>query len=106
MEIFGLTYGYARYGGGGIHPPVVDLLQLRLGDYGEGIQSMVLTAYLRNSYISPKSSLVDSFDRFNAELNKLPRVTYRRARAAVDIDIMSESFNADDDRLLEPTPER
>ena len=44
MEIFGLTHAYASYGSGGIHPRVVDLLQLQLGDYGDGIQSIVLTA--------------------------------------------------------------
>src|SRR4051812_16055214 len=104
MEFIGFAHSYKSYGGSRIYSPVADLLLLRMkDDYGAAVQSIYFTVHLKSeSHKAPSN--VAGFPEFFRNLDKLPKVTFRRRLNRIELQYLSQQFVAEDDRTRKSLP--
>ncbi len=97
MVFYFYSHTYCQYGGSNVFSPVGDLLQLRLADYGEAIQTFSILAYLRSATYNPRPTLEGLFKQHHDHLTKLPTISFHRKLRKVKIDFESRATNAEDE---------
>lgn len=94
MEIRLQTRTYNTSGASGIFSSVSDQLLLGLGDYGDAVKLIEISVYLRSPTRNPRPTLEGLFDQYHVYLKKLPKITFRRKTNRVEIEFLSQHFDA------------
>lgn len=100
MEFYVMAKSYNCYGGHTTLSPIGDFLLRECPDLGDAIAEITVTLHFPSSG-PPKKTLEDLLIRHNSHRATLPRITYRRAKRKVEIDIASQLMDGRDWR---PSP--
>jgi uncharacterized protein YfeS len=95
MEFYVMAKSYNRYGGHPTLSPIGDFLLTGAVNFGDAIRELTVTLHFRNSG-PPKRTLEQLLERHNSYRSTLPRITYRKAKGKVEIDIASELMDGED----------
>ncbi|MDN2676626.1 hypothetical protein [Janthinobacterium sp. SUN033] len=95
MDFHVVANSYNCYGGHTTLSPIGDFLLAGSGSFGDAIQEIAVTLHFRDSGPAKKTleSLLEAHNNFRATL---PKITYRRAKGKVEIDIASELMEGRD----------
>ena len=104
MDVACYQQSYNSYGGSSLFGPVGDVLSLKLGEYGPGVQKIEITAFLRSPG-PPRKTLEDLYRQFHAGLPRLPRVVFYRQRKTITIHYLSQ-FTDEDTRAVSAKQKR
>ncbi len=100
MDFHVIAKSYNSYGGHTTLSRIGDFLLMGGGSFGDAIQEIAVTLHFRDS--GPAKKTLESFlERHNNYRATLPKITYRRAKGKVEIDIASELM---DGRDWKPSP--
>lgn len=95
-----MAKSYNCYGGHTTLSPIGNFLLMGAVNFGDAIKELTVTLYFRDSG-PPKKTLEQLLDRHNSYRSTLPKITYRKAKGRVEIDIASELM---DGRSWKPSP--
>ena len=97
MEFFFFSRWHNKYGGSNVYSPIGDLLELRLDQYGEAIQTFDFEAYLRNATYKCFHMMLDLYEQHHEYLTKLPKVAFHRKRKKLTIEFESKVMTAEEE---------
>ena len=84
MKIYFFIRAYNAYGGGSVvYSPICDLLELRLGNYGEAIQTFDWLAYLRSATYIQYHTMEGLYRQHHEYLAKLPKLVFQAQSQAI-----------------------
>jgi uncharacterized protein YfeS len=107
MDITILHRTYNCYGGCIVFSPVADLLSLRLGEYGEAVQSIDILAWLRIVDCDLYTDVENMFHRdFYTYIATLPKTTFRRKKKCLDLEFVSKAITAEDSESYQLSVEK
>lgn len=95
MEFSVMAKSYDCYGGHTTLSPIGNFLLREAPDFGDAIAEITVTLHFPNSG-PPKKTLEELLARHNSYGATLPKITYRRAKRKVEIDIASELMDGED----------
>ena len=95
-----MAKSYDCYGGHTSLSPIGDFLLMKANNFGDAVKELTVTLHFRDSG-PPKQTLEDLFERHNSYRATLPKITYRKAKGKVEIDVASELM---DGRDWKPSP--
>lgn len=95
MDFYVMAKSYNRYGGHTTLSRIGDFLLMGGGSFGDAIKEITVTLHFRDSGPARKT-LEALLERHNSYRATLPKITYRRARFKVEIDIASELMDGQD----------
>lgn len=100
MEFYVMAKSYNCYGGHTTLSSIGSFLLLGADDFGGAIKELTVTLYFRDSG-PPKKTLEHLLEMHNSYRSKLPKITYRKAKRKLEIDVASELM---DGRDWKPSP--
>jgi len=100
MEFYVMAKSYNCYGGHTTLSPIGNFLLREAPEFGDAIREITVTLHFPDSG-PPKKTLEQLLDRHNSHRATLPKITYRRAKRKVEIDVASELL---DGRDWKPSP--
>jgi len=100
MEFYVMAKSYDCYGGHTTLSPIGDFLLIGANKFGDAIKELTVTLHFRDSG-PPKKTLEQLLESHNNYRLTLPKITYRKAKGKVEIDIASELM---DGRDWKPSP--
>ncbi len=100
MKFYVMCKSYNCYGGHTTLSPIGDFLLQGSPEFGDAIKEITVTLHFAHSG-PPKKTLEQLLDRHNRHRATLPKITYRRAKQRIEIDIASELM---DGRDWKPSP--
>jgi uncharacterized protein YfeS len=106
MDVSVYARTYNSYGGSTIFSPIGDLLYVRLGEYGEAINEIEMTMCLRNSRHNPLPTLESMFEQYHKYIKTLPKITFRRKRKLVEMQVLCRSLAAEDNKRSQVSVEK
>jgi uncharacterized protein YfeS len=95
MEFYVMAKSYNCYGGHTTLSPIGNFLLMGAGDFGDAIRELTVTLHFRDSGPA-KKTLEQLLERHNSYRSTLPKITYRKAKGKVEIDIASELMQGQD----------
>jgi uncharacterized protein YfeS len=100
MEFYVMAKSYNCYGGHTTLSPIGQFLLQDAPDFGDAINEITVTLHFPSSGPA-KKTLEQLLDRHNNHRATLPKITYRRAKGKVEIDVASDLM---DGRDWKPSP--
>jgi uncharacterized protein YfeS len=100
MEFYVMAKSYNCYGGHTTLSPIGQFLLRDAPDFGDAIKEITVTLHLPCAGPA-KKTLEQLLDRHNRHRTTLPKITFRRAKAKVEIDVASQLMDGRDWR---PSP--
>lgn len=95
MEFLVMVKSYNRYGGHTTLSRIGDFLLMGANNFGDGIKELTITLYLSDSGPS-KRTLDQCLESHNRNRSTLPKVTYRKEKGKLEINIASDIIDARD----------
>jgi uncharacterized protein YfeS len=89
LDFYVMAKSYSMYGAHSTLTPIASVLMAGAGDFGSAIKELTVTLHLRNIG-TPKKSLQRLLEQHNSYRLTLPKITYRKAKGKVEIDVASE----------------
>lgn len=106
MEILVQTRTYDTAGSDANFASAGDRLMVELGDYGSAVSSIEMVAHLRSPSRNPRPRLEQLFDEYHEYLKTLPTVAFNRNLKRLQIEFVSQHFDADDNDRRKPSLEK
>jgi uncharacterized protein YfeS len=100
MEFYVMAKSYNCYGGHTTLSPIGQFLLRGAPDFGNAINEITVTLHFPSSGPA-KKTLEQLLDRHNSHRASLPKITYRRVKGKVEIDVASDLM---DGRDWKPSP--
>lgn len=95
MDFYVMAKSYNRYGGHSTLSPIGDFLLIGADSFGDAIKELTVTLHFPDSSL-PKKTLEQLLVQHNSYRSSLPKITYRRAKGKIEIDIASEVMDGRD----------
>jgi uncharacterized protein YfeS len=95
MEFYVMAKSYNCYGGHTTLSPIGDFLLMGASDFGDAIKELTVTLHFQDSGPA-KKTLEQLLERHNRYRSTLPKITYRKAKGKVEIDVASELMDGRD----------
>lgn len=95
MDFYVMAKSYNRYGGHTTLSPIGDFLLMGGSSFGDAIKEITVTLYFKDSGPARKT-LETLLERHISYRSTLPKITYRRAKFRVEIDIASDLIDGQD----------
>ena len=99
FEFYVMARTYSSFGGHSTLSLVPDFVLVDAPSFGPAILELTVTFHLPTSG-PPRSSLEVLYARFHADRLKLPKVTFRRSRGKMSIDVSSTLGDGSDRKFL------
>lgn len=89
MEFYVMAKSYNMYGAHTTLTPIAKFLLMGAVDFGDAVQELTVTLYFSNSG-PPKKNLQQLLEQHNTYRSTLPKITYRKAKGKIEINVASE----------------